>query len=132
MLRKLSAAIIGASALAFVVSALVLSGALAAGQRARIYDSVVLKTLGATRARLLSALALEFSLLGLATGAFGLLAGTAAASFVTTKVMDAPLVLSPLQALGVTAGVVVFAIFIGLVGTWRVLGEKPAAYLRQD
>ena len=45
------------------------------GQRARLYESVVLKTLGATRAKLLSALALEFSLLGAVTAAFGLLAG---------------------------------------------------------
>ncbi len=42
-----------AASLAFVVSALVLAGALAAGRRARIYEAVVLKVLGATRGRLL-------------------------------------------------------------------------------
>ena len=61
-----------AASLAFVVSALVLAGALAAGQRARIYEAVVLKVLGATRGRLLGALALEFALLGAATAGFGL------------------------------------------------------------
>ena len=64
LLGKLSVAIQSAASLAFVISALVLSGALAAGQRARVYESVVLKVLGATRAKLLSALALEFALLG--------------------------------------------------------------------
>ena len=40
----------GASSVALIAAALVLGGALAAGQRFRIYDAVVLKTLGATRA----------------------------------------------------------------------------------
>ena len=43
----------GASSVALIAAALVLGGALAAGQRFRIYDAVVLKTLGATRLRLL-------------------------------------------------------------------------------
>ena len=51
---------------------LVLAGALAAGQRSRIYDAVVLKTLGATRRRLLYALVIEYALLGLSTALFGL------------------------------------------------------------
>ena len=62
--------------IALVASLLVLAGALAAGHRARLYDAVVLKTLGATRARLLSAYALEYGALGLATAVFGLIAGT--------------------------------------------------------
>jgi putative ABC transport system permease protein len=42
-----------------IAAALVLGGALAAGQRFRIYDAVVLRTLGATRLRLLAAYALN-------------------------------------------------------------------------
>jgi len=38
----------------------VLAGALAAGHRARLYDAVVLKTLGATRGKLVTAYALEY------------------------------------------------------------------------
>ena len=44
-----------------------LGGALAAGHRHRVYDAVMLKTLGATRARLFGAYALEYLLLGGAT-----------------------------------------------------------------
>ena len=47
---QLAFAIRGASSVAFVASILVLGGALAAGQQARIHDAAVLKTLGATRA----------------------------------------------------------------------------------
>ena len=41
----------GASSVALIAAALVLGGALAAGQRFRIYDAVILKTVGATRRR---------------------------------------------------------------------------------
>ena len=41
-----------------------LGGALAASQRFRIYDAVILKTFGATRARLTAAYALEYLLIG--------------------------------------------------------------------
>ena len=63
-----------------LVAALVLGGALAAGHRHRVYDAVILKTLGATRRRLLAAYALEYLLLGVATALFGVAAGSAAAA----------------------------------------------------
>ncbi len=40
--------------MAILASLLVLGGAVAAGHRARLYDAVVLKVLGASRTRLLS------------------------------------------------------------------------------
>ncbi|WP_374547313.1 ABC transporter permease [Rhodoblastus sp.] len=132
LLGKLSLAIQSAASLAFVVSALVLSGALAAGQRARIYEAVVLKVLGATRGRLLGALALEFTLLGAATAAFGLLAGTLAAALVSRQVLDLNFQFFPVQALAVALASIAFAVVLGLAGTWRVLGEKPARRLRED
>ena len=87
MVQQLVAAIRGASAIALVASLLVLAGALAAGHRARLYDAVVLKTLGATRARLLAAYALEYGALGIATAVFGLVAGTIAGGLIVTEVM---------------------------------------------
>ncbi len=80
----------GASALTLVVAVLVLGGALAAGHRHRVYDAVILKTLGATRIRLLAAYALEYLTLGLATAIFGVAAGSAAAAFVIVNVMNLP------------------------------------------
>ncbi len=132
LLQKLSLAIKSASMLAFVVSALVLAGALAAGQRARLYQAVMLKVLGATRRKLLSALALEFALLGLATAIFGLAAGSAAAFFVATRALDLDFHFFPAEAAAVASGAVVFAICLGLLGTWRALAVKPAPFLREE
>ena len=68
--------------MALIASVLVLAGALAAGNRARIHDAVVLKTLGATRRTLIAAFSLEYLLIGLATAIFALAAGGVAAWFV--------------------------------------------------
>ena len=73
LIGNLVLAIRGASAITLIAAALVLGGALAAGHHARVYDAVILKTLGATRARLLSAYTIEYLLLGAATALFGVL-----------------------------------------------------------
>jgi putative ABC transport system permease protein len=127
---KLALAIQGASAIAVVASILVLAGALAAGHRARVYDAVVLKTLGATRARLLGAFVLEYGLLGLVTAAFGAIAGTGAAWWILTRVMHLSFEWQWSGALLVGTLAIVLTIGLGLLGTWRILGQKPAPYLR--
>ncbi|SFG55951.1 ABC transporter permease [Methylobacterium gossipiicola] len=128
---KLVLAIRGASGIAVVASLFVLAGALAAGHRARLYDAVVLKVLGATRRRLLTAYTLEYGALGLATAIFGVLAGTLAGWVIVTRVMKLEFTPDVSGALLVAASAVVFAIGLGLAGTWRILGRKPASYLRQ-
>ena len=75
VVTNLVLAIRGASAVTLISAILVLGGALAAGHRHRVYDAVILKTLGATRARLLGAYALEYLMIGLATAVFGVIAG---------------------------------------------------------
>ena len=128
---QLAFAVRGASGIALIASILVLSGALAAGQRGRIYDAVVLKTLGATRQRLLKAFVIEYALLGLATALFGLVAGSLAAWFVLIKVMKLDSFLWLWEpALGAIGLALLVTVGLGLLGTWRVLGQKPASYLR--
>jgi len=130
VVSQLVMAIRGASSIALIASLLVLAGALAAGHRARLYDAVVLKTLGATRARLLSAYALEYGLLGLSTAVFGLLAGGIAAYFIVTRLMNLSFSLDLSGALMASALAVLVTIGLGLMGTWRILSQKPAQYLR--
>ena len=127
---QLAIAIRAAAAIALAASVLVLGGALAAAHASRIHDAVVLKTLGATRGRLVAAYALEYALIGLATAAFALLAGGAAAWAVVAGVMRIPFAFLPETAFGTVALALAVTVGLGLAGTWRVLGQRPAAVLR--
>ncbi len=130
LVAQLAAAIRGASSVALLASILVLGGAAAAGRQARIHDAVVLKTLGATRGRLLAVLIYEYGLVGCATALFGVAAGAAAAYGVTRNVMDLDFTFYWGPALGAAGAALLFTVCLGLIGTWRVLGRKPAPYLR--
>ena len=63
LLGQMSAAILLAASVAILAGIAVLIGAIAASRAARSYDSVILKTLGATRWQVLGAQALEYALL---------------------------------------------------------------------
>jgi putative ABC transport system permease protein len=130
IVRNLTMAVRGASVLALVAAVLVLGGALAAGHRHKVYDAVVLKTLGATRGRLIGAYALEYFLLGAATALFGVAAGSAAAWMVVTEVMNLPFVWLPGPAAAAAFGALTVTIAFGLIGTFSALGHKPATVLR--
>jgi len=119
-----------ASAVTLIAAALVLGGALAASQRFRIYDAIVLKTLGATRGRLIAAYALEYLLIGLATVLFGVAAGSLAAALVVTRVMEVPFVFVTAQAAGAAGAALLITVALGLAGTLTALNRKPAAVLR--
>ena len=130
LIGNLVLAIRGASALTLLVAALVLGGALAAGHRHRVYDAVILKTLGATRLRLLGAYAIEYLLLGLATAVFGVLAGSAAGWLIVTELMHLKFAWQPVPAIAATAAAVLVTVALGLAGTFSALGQKPAPVLR--
>ena len=130
IVTNLVLAIRAASALTLLVAALVLGGALAAGHRHRVYDAVVLKTLGATRRTLILAYALEYLAIGAATAVFGVAAGTMAAAVVVTQVMNLQFFWLPGPAVAAAAAAVVATVGLGLIGTFSALGQKPAPVLR--
>lgn len=119
-----------ASAVTLLAAALVLGGALAAGHRHRVYDAVILKTLGATRRRLLGAYVIEYLLIGTATAAFGVLSGTASAYVIVTELMNLSFIWQPVAAFGAALGAVAVTVLLGLAGTFAALGQKPAPVLR--
>jgi putative ABC transport system permease protein len=130
IVTDLALAIRGASAVTILASVLVLGGALAAGHRYRVYDAMILKTLGATRTRIVAAFALEYLMIGFGTALFGLIAGTAAAFVVVTQVMDMGFYLDWAAALLAALFALALTILLGLAGTWRLTGLKPAPVLR--
>ncbi|MBN8971682.1 MAG: ABC transporter permease [Rhizobiales bacterium] len=130
VVTNLVLAIRGASAITLLAAILVLGGALAAGHRHRVYDAVILKTLGATRARLLGAYALEYLMIGIATAVFGVLAGSVAAWLIVTRLMTLGFVWQAGNAAAVVAAALAVTVGLGLAGTLSALNRKPASVLR--
>jgi len=120
----------GASAITLLAAALVLGGALAAGHRTRVYDAVILKTLGATRARLIGAYSIEYLLLGGATALFGVTSGSLAAWLIVAELMHLRFVWLPWPALAAALAALAVTVGLGLAGTLAALGQKPASVLR--
>ncbi len=131
LVGQLATAIRAAASVALIASILVLAGALAAGNRARTHDAVVLKTLGATRAMLIRAFSYEYLILGAATAIFALLAGGVAAWFIVSRIMRLPSAFLPDVAGLTIVTALVLTVGIGLIGTWRILGQKAAPVLRE-
>jgi putative ABC transport system permease protein len=120
------------AAVTLAAGLLVLAGAVAAGHGRRVYDAVVLKVVGATRRRLLRIFLLEHGLLGLATSIIAALLGTLTAYLVLTQAMNAEWEFLPLVTIATALICTVVTIVFGFVGTWRAMGQKPAALLRNE
>jgi putative ABC transport system permease protein len=130
VVMNLVLAVRAASSITLISAVMVLGGALAAGHRHRVYDAVILKTLGATRVQLMSAYAIEYLLLGAATVLFGVAAGSIAGWRIVTDLMTLPFSWQSGPSIAAAVIAVVITIAFGLIGTWPALGRKPAAVLR--
>ncbi len=131
LLGQLSAAIRAAASVTVAAGIAVLVGAIAAGARARTYDAVLLKLLGATRRQVAWATLAEYGLIAAIVGVLALVLGSAAGWFVITQVFSLPWTPDwPRVILTVAVGAAA-TVGLGLVGNWRALSARPAAVLRQ-
>ncbi len=132
LMSQLITAIRGANAMTLLVGILVLGGALATGLSGRIYDAVILKTYGATRSQLLRSLVLEYAVLGLATAAFAIVAGSLSAWAIITFIMQLEWQFSFATAAATALIALVVTVAAGLITTWSALRASPARVLRVD
>lgn len=109
---------------------LVLIGAALSGERDRVYEAAVLKTLGASRGRILGSLALRSALLGAGAGMVALFAGIAGGWAVCTFVMETDYAVIWGNALAIVTGGLLANLVAGLVFAWRPLAARPARVLR--
>lgn len=108
----------------------VLIGAAAAGERARVYEAALLKVIGAARGRILWSFALRSILMGAAAGFVAIFAGGLAGWAVLTFVMDSDFSFDLGSALLIVLGGIAATLFAGLVFVWRPLAARPAGVLR--
>ena len=113
-----------------VTGFVVLIGAAAAGERRRVFEAAVLKTVGATRSRILASFALRSAILGATAGLIAIFAGALAGWGVMTFVMDADYAFEPVSALAIVSGGALASLSAGLLFALRPLAARPARVLR--
>jgi putative ABC transport system permease protein len=132
LLSRVGVALQATSSVTLLAGMLVLAGAVAAGQRRRVRDAVVLKTVGATRAQIRSAWLVEFGALGLVAGLLAAAAGSAASWAVVRFVMRGDWVFLPGTLALTVIGCVLLTLALGYVGTALALRARPAPLLRNE
>ncbi|MDX3885705.1 MAG: ABC transporter permease [Sphingomonas sp.] len=131
VLGQLSTAVRSAASVALAAGIAVLVGAIAASRRSRIYDSVLLKLLGATRRQVLAAQAIEYAILASILSLLAALFGALAGWYVVTGVFEldwAP----DWMVVGATLAIGGFGtLALGLLGSLPALAARPARALRE-
>jgi putative ABC transport system permease protein len=111
---------------------IVTAGALGVSRHQRLYQSVILKTLGATRGFVARVFAVEYALLGVAAGLCGGILAAALAWGVGRWALDIGWAGSPLTVAAGIAAAALLALGVGFLGTFRLLGRKPLGVLRGE
>jgi putative ABC transport system permease protein len=130
LLGQLAVAVRLASLVAVAAGIAVLIGAIAASRRARIYDAVILKTLGATRRQILISQAIEYAGLALIVSLLALAIGVIGGWYVVTQTLDLDWSPDWFQVIGTTAAGAILVLGLGLIGSLPALAARPAQALR--
>ena len=129
-LSGIAAATSWAAAATLATGFMVLIGAAAAGEQARTYEAAVLKTLGATRARILLSFAMRAALQGAAAGLVAVGAGALAGWAVMRFVMETGYTFDAGSAFAIVTAGAAAALVAGLGFAWGPLAARPARILR--
>jgi putative ABC transport system permease protein len=110
---------------------IILASSIAGTRYRRIREVVVLKTLGATRARIATVFSIEFAVLGLVAG----LVGVTFANLIARVLLTRLTVVYHLQwtwTLAALLGTAVLTVTTGWLASHRILGQKPLEVLREE
>lgn len=132
MLERLSLAIRAVAVFCILSSGIVMAGALAATRYRRLYESVVLKALGATRGLIARSFAAEYALLGAAAGLIGILLASALSWAILTYILDMSWTLQPSVLAAGLALTILLTLTVGFLSTFRILGQRPLTVLRHE
>ena len=132
LLNKVAAALTITGAVTLLAGAFVLVGAVAAGQRRRVREAVILRTLGATRSQVRLAWLTEFGLLGGVAGLIAAVVGSAASYAITRYILHTDWIFLPGVLICTLAGALAIMLLFGYSGTSAALRARPAPLLRNE
>ena len=109
---------------------LVLAGAIATSRFQRLKESVLLKTLGATRRQIAQITVTEYAAMGALAGLTGVLLAAIAGWALMRFFFDAPFRLPGLPLTGLALAAAAITTLVGLANSWQLFGRPPLAVLR--
>ena len=130
LLTQMAQAIVAAASIAILAGIAVLVGAIAAARQSRIYDSVIMKLLGATRRQILAAQAMEYGVLAVLLGLLALALGMGAAWYVVVQIFNFTFAPDPVVLALTLVGGAGLTFALGIVGSLPILAARPAEALR--
>jgi len=132
LLDKISYVINFMSAFSIVTGIIVLIASVRISKYQRIQESVLLRTLGATRRQILTINALEYFFLGMLSALTGILIAVAAGWCLSTYSFKLPFIIH-LAAPGILlASITSLTVIIGLLNSRGILNRPPLEVLRRD
>jgi putative ABC transport system permease protein len=120
------------SLFAIVAGATILASSIAGTRFRRLREVVILKTLGATRARIVRIFSVEFLVLGLVAGVIGSLLASGFAALLLRRFFETPLGFDWPPNLAAVILTVAIATATGWLASYRVLAERPLEVLRNE
>jgi putative ABC transport system permease protein len=130
VMAKIKLAVAAVASVTLLSGILVLAGAVAAARRRHLYESVVLKVLGARRLDVFRIFLIEYLGLGTTAALAGGILGSVGAAAVVVWAMNLPWVFSLGAVLTVLLVALAITLLAGFLGTWRLLGRPAAPVLR--
>jgi len=109
----------------------ILASSIASTRFRRMRESVVLKTLGATRMRIVRTFSVEFSVLGLLAGAVGVVFANLLTRVLLHR-MQIGFQIEWLATVAALIGTAVLATATGWIASYRILGLRPLEVLREE
>jgi putative ABC transport system permease protein len=111
---------------------LVLTGAITGGRQQRIRESILLRTLGATRSQIIKSIIAEYVLLGILAALNGIVLANLAAWAAGRWIFETPFTWRPIPTLIALASITAITLIAGLLGNRRILDRPPLEVLRVE
>lgn len=132
ILERLSLAVRAIALFCILTGGIVMAAALAATRYRRLYESVVLKALGATRGLIACSFAAEYALLGTVAGLIGVILASFLAWAVLYFILDMTWAFHPAVLTVSILLTVLLTLAVGFLSTFRILGQRPLSILRHE
>ena len=110
---------------------MILASSIASARFRRVREAVVLKTLGATRMRIVRTFSVEFSVLGLLAGTVGVVFANILTRVLLHK-LEVSYRIDWYATLAALVGTAILATATGWIASYRILGLRPLEVLREE